>query len=74
MFMAELPFTTPSAAEPDPPHFVGSFRVVKVDLSSMFENICAEGDGAQLLLPWWRDATACMKVRSPSSTLFSYGE
>ena len=69
MFMAELPFATPSAAEPDPPHLVGSFMVVEVDLSSMFENICAEGDGAQLS-PWWRDPTAHMKVRSPSSTIF----
>ena len=73
MFMAELPFTTSSAAEPDPPHLVGSFRIVEMDLPFMFENICTEGDGAQLS-PWWRDATACMKVCSPSSTLFSYGE
>ena len=48
MFMAELPFTTSSAAEPDPPHLVGSFRIVEMDLPFMFENICTEGDGAQL--------------------------
>jgi hypothetical protein len=69
MFMAGLRFTIPPAAEPDPPHLVGSFRVVEVDLFSMCENICAEGDGAQLS-PWWRDATARMKVRSPYSTPF----
>ena len=48
MSMAALPFTTPSAAEPDPPRLVGSFMVVTVDLSRMFESICAEGDAAQL--------------------------
>lgn len=46
MFMARLRFATPPAAEFDPPHLVSSFRVVEVDLSSMFENICAEGHGA----------------------------
>jgi len=66
MCMAELPFTTPSAAEPNPPHIISSFRVVEVDVSSMFENICAEGDGAQLL-HWWRDATIHMKVPQPGS-------
>jgi hypothetical protein len=48
MCVGELPFTTPSAAEPDPAHLVGSLRVIEVDLSPMLENICAEGDGAQL--------------------------
>jgi hypothetical protein len=48
MFVAELPFTTPPAAEPDPAHLVGPLRVVEVDLSPMLENVCAEGDGAQL--------------------------
>ena len=67
--MAGLRFTTPPAAEFGPPYLVCSFGVVEVGLSFMCENVCAEGDGAQLS-PWWRDATARMKVRSPYSTLF----
>ena len=67
MFMAALPFATPSAAEPYTAHRVGPLRVVEVDLSLMFKNIFTEGDSAQLP-PWWRDAHIHVRVRSPSST------
>ena len=66
MFMAGLRFATHAAAEFDPPRLVGSLEVVKVDLSSMLENIFEAGDAQ--MSPWWRGAAARMKVRSPSST------
>ena len=66
MPMAELRFATHAAAEFDPPHLVRSPEVAEVDLPSMLENVFEEGDAQ--LSPWWRDAAARMKVRSPSST------
>ena len=70
MSMVALPFQTHAAAESTPTYLVCPLGVVEVDLSSMSEGICTEGDNTQLS-PWWRDVAARIKVRSPPSTYFS---
>ena len=71
MFMVELSFATHSAAEPHPAYFDSSFGIVEVDVSPMLQDVCAEGDTAQVSAGQ-RDVTTCVKVHSYSSTFSSW--
>jgi len=68
--MVALRFTPCSAAQPDQTYFIRPLGVIEVDVSSMFENIFAEGDTP--LSPWWPDVATPIKVRPSSDTSFSF--
>lgn len=70
--MVALQFTAHSAAQPDQAYPISPSRAVKVDVSSMFEDVFAEGDTS--LSSWWRDVVTAVKVRTTTFSFFSHGE
>ena len=71
--MARLPCTPSSAAKHGAAYSVDSCRFIKVEVSTMLEDILAEGDG-ETLSPSrcpWLDGMSCGKVRqSPNAIPF----
>ena len=71
--MARLPCTPSSAAKHGAAYSVDSSRFIKVEVSTMLEDILAEGDG-ETLSPSrcpWLDGMSCGKVRqSPNAIPF----